>query len=243
MREGEVEEVLTRIEKELGKRNYAAVRELGFWKIVAHVKKDQRLAEKFADRIGRIDRSFFESKSWVKLDYRLGTLIESLGAAVGFLLLYLAVNTEGPESTILYVLSALVLMTALHPISHSLIASRFGIRFHFYFLNGPILIEPTLKVDYSTYVKASSKSRALFHLAGAVNSFISTFFVFLIALLDSDAQPLARIILVGLWLFTTSSEILPLILVRSGMSKILFMDFKKTDSYRALREWRMRVSD
>ncbi len=131
-------------------------------------------------------------------------------------------------------------MTALHPLSHALVAWLFGIRFHFYFLNGPALVEPTLKVDYASYVKTSSKKRALFHFAGVVNSVLVTLLVLLVSLYDVDASSETRIILAAIWLFTTASEIFPLILVRLGISKILFADLRKTDSYRTLREWRMR---
>ncbi len=240
MKEGEVEEVLARIEKELDKGNYEAVRGLGFYKAVREVKKDAKLAERFAARIGAIDRGLFESKVWTKLGYRTGTIIELIGAVFGVVFLYMGVTLTGTISTLFYLASAILLMTALHPISHSIAGRMFGIRFHFYFLNGPLLIEPTLKVDYSTYVKASARGRALFHLAGALNSFATTLFVLVVALADSDAQPVSRILLTGLWLFTTSSEILPLLLLRTGTSKILFMDFKKTDSYRALREWKLK---
>jgi hypothetical protein len=129
-------------------------------------------------------------------------------------------------------------MTALHPISHIIAANLFGIRFHFYFLNGPMLIEPTLKVDYSTYVKTPPKSRALFHFVGAVNSVFITLFVLVVALLDPEATDITKTILAALWLFTTASELFPLLFIRLGLPKILFADFRKSDSYRTLREWR-----
>lgn len=242
MKEGEVEKALNKIEKELDKGNYAAVKKLGFWKVVKAVKKDPTLAEGFAERIGGIDQRLFESKVWVKLSYSTGTAIELIGAVFGLFLLYLGATSQGITSTVSYVVSAVVLMTALHPISHSIAGKLFGIGFHFYFLNGPMFIEPTLKVDYSTYVKAPAKNRALFHLAGAVNSVLSTFIVLLVALIDSDAQPVARIILAVWWLFTTGSEVFPLIFIKLGVPKILFADFRKTDSYRALREWRLGKS-
>ncbi|RMF91436.1 MAG: hypothetical protein D6733_01170, partial [Methanobacteriota archaeon] len=182
----------------------------------------------------------FESKAWVKLDYRIGTIIEAAGVALGLLFLYFGVTTQGQESTVFYTASAVVLMTALHPIAHSIAGWLYGIRFHYYFLNGPMLIEPTLKVDYSTYVKAPAKNRALFHLAGALNSVLTTFFALLVSLLDAHAEPVTRAVLAALWIFTTGSEVFPLIFIKLGIPKILFADFRKTDSYRALREWRLR---
>lgn len=239
MEEGKVEEILAKIESEFDSGNFGAARELGFWKVVGAAKKDPALAEGFAERIGRIDRLLFESKVWRKLGYGTGTIVELMAAVVGVIFLYLAALSTGIEGTVFYVASALTLMTALHPISHSIAARLTGIEFHFYFLNGPLLIEPTLKVDYSTYIRTSAGKRSFFHLAGALNSVIVTLLVFLAALYDPNAEPMAKILLAAIWLFTTSSEVFPLLFTRLGIPKLFFADFRKTDSYRALREWRL----
>jgi hypothetical protein len=241
MKEGEIEDILGKLESEFGEGNYDAAKKLGFWKVVKAAKKEPTIAQNFGERIGRIDKLLFESKVWTKLDYKLGTMIELVGALFGVLFLYYGASSTGIESTIFYVASSLVLMTALHPLAHSLAAWLFGIRFHFYFLNGPLLIEPTLKVDYSTYVKATPKKRSIFHLAGAINSITVTFIVFLVALLDPDAQGVAKLILGLWWFFTTGSEIIPLIFTGMGRPKVFFADFRKTDSYRALREWKLQA--
>jgi hypothetical protein len=239
MKEGEVQKTLDEIEGEFDKGNYGAARNLGFWRVVKAAKEDPALSDRFADRIGAIDKRLFESKSWVKLDYNAGTLIELLGALSGVVILYLALTSRDIYATILYLASAIVLMTALHPISHSIAARLFGIRFHFYFLNGPLLIEPTLKVDYATYVKTPAKRRAIFHLAGAINSTLVTLLVLLVAVLDKDSSDLTKLLLAAFWLFTASSEVFPLIFTKIGVNKILFADWRKTDSYRALREWKL----
>lgn len=239
MKEGEVEKALSRIETEVGKKNYSAVKEFGFWKVVKVAKKDPEIAGKFAERIGTIDKLLFESKIWTKLDYRTGTILELIGAVIGLSFLYFGATSTGIESTMLYFVSAVVFMTALHPIAHSIAGRLFGIGFHFYFLNGPLLIEPTLKVDYSTYVKAPAKKRAIFHLAGAINSVLVTLLVFIVALFDPDAQVITKVVLAVFWLFTISSELFPLVFVRLGVPKILFADFRKSDTHRFLREWRI----
>jgi hypothetical protein len=236
---GEIEEVLINVESELDRGNYEAVRNLGFWRVVRAAKKDPEIGEKFAEMIGEVDKILFDSKARIKLDFRVGTIIELIGAVIGVVLLYFGATFTGILSTILYAASAIVLMTALHPISHIIAANRFGIKFHFYFLNGPMLIEPTLKVDYSTYLKAPPKSRALFHLVGAVNSIMVTLFVLVVVMLDPATMGVTVTALAALWLATTASEIFPLLFIKLGIPKILFADFRKSDSYRALREWRM----
>ena len=239
MEEGEIEEVLGKLESEFSRGNYEAAKILGFWKTVNAAKKNPKLAAAFGERIGRIDKLLFESKAWVKLGYRTGTVIELTGAVLGFIFLYLGTRSTGTESTLFYTASSLILTTALHPISHVVAAWLTGIKFHFYFLNGPLLFEPTLKVDYATYVKTPARMRVLFHLAGAINSVLMTFFVLIVALLDSNASGTTKTVLAIIWLFTTASEAFPLIFTRLGMPKILFADFRKSDSYRALREWRI----
>lgn len=239
MDEDEIEEILGKLESEFSRGNYESVKYLGFWKVVKTAKIDKEVAEKFSARIGRIDRLLFESKVPLKWSFLMGTLIELVGVLVGLLFLYYGVTSTNLESTLFYVASVLVLMTALHPFSHAIAGWFFGIKFHFFFPNGPEKVLPTLKVDYSTYVKVSSKKRAIFHFAGPINSFLITLVIFIIALYDPNAQSDTRAILAFIWIVTTSSEIMPLILTKLGFPKILFADLRKTDSYRALREWKI----
>jgi len=238
MKEGELERVLEKVEEELEKGDHEAAVKAGFWKAVAAVKHEPKLVEVYGGRIGELDRRLFESKAGVRLSYRLGTALELAGVLLGVILLYLGVTSTGVLSTASYILSALLLMTALHPIAHSIAGVLTGIRFHFYFLNGPMLIEPTLKMDYASYLHASPRQRSLLHLAGAVNSVAVTFLVFVVAVVDGDAGGASRIALAALWLFTTLSEILPPLLVKLNMPRLFFADFRKTDAWRALREWR-----
>ena len=99
-------------------------------------------------------------------------------------------------------------------------------------------IEPTLKIDYETYVQASSKERAVFHLAGAFNSVGVVLLVLLVALATPDTQAPAKIVLSALFIFTAASEIIPVVFIKLGLPKILFADFRKSDTYRFLRELR-----
>lgn len=235
MEEDKVEELLGRLESEIEKVDPEGLRNLGFWKMVRAAKKDPALAKGYGERIGRIDRLVFEKKTNIKLGYQVGTFIALSGALLGILFLYMAIIQEGSVSTLFYIASSLVLMTALHPLAHSFVGRLTGIGFHFYFLNGPMRIEPTLKIDYATYLKASPLKRVLFHLAGSLNSALVTFIVLAAALLDPGSEPLARVVLGFIFLFTASSEVLPFI-----VDRIFFMDFRKTDSYRAKREWQYK---
>lgn len=239
MQESEIGEKLEKIKAGVDGGDFSVIKELGFYKIVSEIKKNRELGDKFASMIGDIDYKFFDSRIRFKIPFTIGTIIELGLAIISLILLYLGARAEpGIIEALLFLLSALLMMTALHPISHAIAGKAFGIRFYFYFLDGPLLIEPTLKTDYASYVKAEPMKRAIFHLAGAINSIATTFFVFLVALLTKSAD--ISVIITFLWFaFTAFSEIIPLIVVKLGIKKIIFADFRKSDSYRALREYRI----
>lgn len=239
MKKEDIGAAFKKIEEEANKGNLKAVEELKFWKLVGEVKKNRELSAEFAGVIGKIDSKLFDSKIKLKLGYALGTAVELFGALIGIAILIYAVKTQQQVaesvSALLYLLAAVALMTALHPISHSIAGKLYGIKLNFYFLNGPLLIEPTLKVDYESYIKAEPKSRAVFHLAGAINSTATTLFVFIVSL-AFNAPSLAKIASFLWFAFTALSEIIPVIFIKLGVKKILFADFRKSDSYRTLRE-------
>jgi hypothetical protein len=53
-----------------------------------------------------------------------------------------------------------------------------GIRFSHYFLDGPLRVQPGLKIDYASYLRASPGRRGWMHASGAVVSKIAPFAVF-----------------------------------------------------------------
>ncbi len=70
-------------------------------------------------------------------------------------------------------LSVFILMITLHPLSHYIAGKLLGIRFIHYYLNGPARIEPTLMIDYFSYLKASNKKRAIMHASGVIGTIIA----------------------------------------------------------------------
>jgi len=227
----ELENLLDKIEGEVMGGNYN-LKELGFWKTVSEIKKNPALIQKFAEQIGRIDLQAFKSKTRFTLNIAAGHALEVFGVILGIILL-----AAGRTNPILLVPSALILMTALHPLAHYFVGRSYGINFSFYFLNGPMLIEPTLKTDYATYLKAPARARAIMHFAGVANSIVVTFLVFVLGIIFSAPAGI-KILLGIIFIFTALSEVVPVILIKIGIKKILFADFRKSDSYRTLREWK-----
>ncbi len=238
MDEKEAGELLGRIEGEVSKGNFA-LKEMGFWKLVDAAKRDKNLAEKFADRIGDIDRKAFERRAWFTVSLTLGHAAELLGTIAAVILLIFGLfYLDGARAGISVVLAAAILAATLHPFSHYLVGRTQGIKFSYYFPDGPALIEPTLKIDYASYLRASAKGRALMHLAGPISTSIGPLVALVLgAVFGIDKIYLAVVLLI--LLFTSSSEFMPLIFLKLGVPKILFADFRKSDTIRTLREWKI----
>jgi hypothetical protein len=234
----DLDNALREIEGEIEKGGYS-IQELGFWKLVAGVKKDPELIKKYADRIGRIDQKIFKDRAPFTLSIGMGNLLEFTGIVLGLaILLWGAAIYRGAYGWIIPLLAAFVLSTAVHPLAHLLAGKLFGIRFTFYFLDGPMKIEPTLKTDYASYLRAPPEKRAMMHLAGAMATTSSPLLVLVLAYFLDAPYP-SLIVLAALFLFFLSTEFIPLALNKLGSPKILGLDFRKSDSYRAMREWKL----
>jgi len=181
----EYQEALARIEREVGEGRSPG--ELGFWRLVREIKRDQRLAEHWADPIGRIDRMAFEAAVRPRFPVWLGNLVLLLGSAVLFAAVPVAVRlardaVPGSEPVLpglLVVAAAGGLSASLHDLAHWVVGRLVGIRFTSYFLDGPLRIQPGLKTDYASYLRVSPRARARMHASGAIASKIAPFAVFL----------------------------------------------------------------
>ncbi len=225
-------EVLEEIEREIREKGYSSVAKR-FWRLVKEVKKSPDLAVKYAERIGRIDQEIFREKAGITVPLQVGNLLAILGIAASIGLI--AAGAGSPYPIVYAVASAFILSTVVHPLAHITAGRLAGMRFTFYFLNGPIKIEPTVKVDYGTYLRASPEQRVAMHLAGPAATALSPLLVMVIAYsLGYPASSLYA--LVALFLFFLSTEFIPLLLVKAGSPRFLGLDFRKSDTYRAMRE-------
>jgi hypothetical protein len=226
MRTTEIEAKLATLEETLN--------EAEFWRLVSRVKRDRALAEKYAERIGRIDAEIFRRRAKLRVGIATGSVAVLLLAAIAALLFLLAPSLGANFHGLIILLATFLLMTALHPLAHLAAGKALGMRFLFYFPNGPAKIEPTLKVDYASYLRAQPKARAAMHLSGIVASILATLVGFLAAY-STQAPSFATITLAALLLLNTAFEFSPPLLVKLG-----FKIFRKSDAYRAFRELRLR---
>jgi hypothetical protein len=169
------------------------LRSAGFWPQVRKVKADPRLAEHWAGVVGRIDRKAFLARERVRFPVWLGNAVLLVGSAVliAAVPVALAMARDDPgsvEAGLLAVAAAGGLSASLHDLAHWAVGRLGGIRFIGYYLDGPLRIQPGLKIEYASYLRASPLARAWMHAAGAVASKIAPFAVFTAVYLPHRAE-------------------------------------------------------
>jgi hypothetical protein len=228
---GDIKSELDRIEEAVLKGNHSHV-EKDFWRIVTKIKKDAQLTHKFAEQIGRIDQALFRAKVPISVPLNVGHLVETAMTLFFIFILYHLISS-GIYTGVALIVGTFAIMGTVHPLAHYIVGRIFGIKFTFYFPDGPALIEPTIKTDYASYLKAAPIKRAIMHAAGPV---VSTFVIIvsLVVAAIIEAPSWTFRLLLGFLVFNTIFEALPPVWVRLGIKS-----FAKSDSYRTWREWKI----
>jgi len=151
-----------------------------FLAIVNKVKKDKIIDYELLGLIEKTSRKRFGEKVSFTINVTLGNLLETVLTIAAIILAF-----QATSNWMLYV-SALILMAALHPLSHYVTGAISGIRFTHYYLNGPARIEPTLRIDYSSYLKGKASGRAAMHLSGVIGTLAAPLIVAFIAVYRGD---------------------------------------------------------
>lgn len=227
---GDIGSELDRIEEAVLNGDYSV--NLKFWKMVAKVKKDPELIRKFAEQIGRIDQAIFRARARVTVPLKLGHLIE-LAITLFFIFILYRLILSGVYPGVALIAGTFVIMATIHPLAHYIVGRIFGIKFTFYFPDGPALIEPTIKTDYASYLKAPPKNRAIMHAAGAMVSTLVIIASLAVATVI-DAPSWSFWLLFGFLALNAIFEVLPPVWVKLGIKS-----FTKSDSYRTWREWKI----
>ena len=147
-----------------------------FRNIVNKVKKDKTNDDELLKQIENISRKRFRGNVAFTVGVPAGNILEGVITIAAIILAF-----QATSNWMLY-LSAFVLMTTLHPLSHYTTGALSGIRFTHYYLNGPARVEPTLRIDYSSYLKAHAKERALMHLSGVIGTVAAPVIVAFVAI-------------------------------------------------------------
>ncbi|MDD5617396.1 MAG: hypothetical protein PHH85_14495 [Candidatus Methanoperedens sp.] len=147
----------------------------GFREVVEIIKKERINDDMLLKDLEEFSLKRFSERVRFTLSVPLGNLLEG-AATIAVLIMVFFINSDW----MLYI-SALALMTTFHPLSHYLTGALSGIRFTHYYLNGPAKIEPTLRIDQVSYLKASGKQRALMHISGVIGTLAAPLIAALIA--------------------------------------------------------------
>jgi hypothetical protein len=164
---------------------------LGFWKMVRRIKVERPLADHWAEVAGRIDRKAFEGRVRVRLPVWLGNGVLVVGTAALLVVTAIAVGLARPAppsdaastadqqwAGALVLVAGIGLAVSVHALAHWAVGRAGGIRFLAYFLGGPLRLQPGLKIDYASYLRAGPGARAAMHAAGAVASKLAPFVIF-----------------------------------------------------------------
>ena len=158
------------------------LKDLGFWRLVAEIKRDDALIDRHADQVGRIDMRAFLARIRFLVPVWLGNAILVVVVAIGGIAVWVAVETGSRSPDADPTVAGLALLVAagawaigFHSPTHWLVGRFVGIRFTDYFLSGKPIPYPGLKTDYKTYLHADPIQRAWMHASGAVATKLAPF--------------------------------------------------------------------
>jgi hypothetical protein len=135
------------------------------------------------------------------------------------------------------------LTTLLHGPTHYFVGRLLGIRFTYYFLNGPVKIEPSIKTDYATYLRVPPRRRVIFHMCAPImGSYVIPAIMLLLGFYFGVPR-FYKYVLAGILFMSATSEFTPIVLTEYlKRDRFLGMNFRRSDYARALREWRISRS-
>lgn len=196
MGQGPVEDyqdAFSRIEREVEAGN-RRLEELGFWRLVRRIKVDPALARHWAEDVGRIDRAVFERWVTPRFPVWVGNAILLGASAVLIAFVPMAVALARRAATPEPILPGLMIVAAagglsasLHDPAHWLVGRMAGLRFSWYYFDGPLRIQPGIKLDYASYLRSSPGARAWMHASGALASKAAPWAVFVATYLPHRA--------------------------------------------------------
>jgi hypothetical protein len=190
------------------------LRRLGFWRVVALIKRDDELIDRYADQVGRIDAKAFRARVRFRAPVWVGVVLQVLGIGVAAGLVGLAVWNAGAggdraldvelASGLALPLAAFALAAGIHTFGHFIVGRSVGIRFTDFFFAIPPPPLPGLKIDYNTYLRTGPVARAWMHASGAVATKLAPFVVLAFApVAAAPGWTVAVLVILGVFQVTT----------------------------------------
>jgi hypothetical protein len=164
----EIEAILEASERALADGGAGRLRDLGYGRAVRAVERNPDWIIRYANRLGAIDRQSFQRRVKLRLPLVSGILALAAGALIGSVLAVAAASAPPRHKGVLLLAATGLLAATTHDLAHFLVGESLGIRFIGLYFAPPVPVEPGLKPDYASYLRASPLKRALMHAAGAV---------------------------------------------------------------------------
>jgi len=155
----------------------------GFWKAVATVKANPQLVEGYASQIAEVDRRAFLQWALFSVGAGVGTTLMGLLTLLGVVLVAWSHSLPDPwNGLVLLGGGGGVLVATTHGLGHLVVGRMAGIRFTHWFVGSLGRPQPGVKVDYTTYLRASPPGRAWMHASGALVTKVVPFLILTLAL-------------------------------------------------------------
>lgn len=220
MTSSDIDSVLDRAEREVSYGQ--GLKGTGFWPVVERLKRDRALAAQYAERVAKIDRTAFERGVRLRVGIKLGGAILAAVSLAGVVLCWLAVAagsmTGGNRVVLLryanswivvamFLAGVVALIAGTHSLAHLIVGRLVGIDFTHAFIAGRPP-EPGVKIEYTTYLRATPIARAVMHASGAVVTKIIPFALlpFVSSSLRDDA-PWLMWFMVGLGVLLLATDV------------------------------------
>jgi hypothetical protein len=195
----EIERILAQAESALTGTEPGDLRQAGFWRAIAAVKREPVLVERYAARIGRIDRAAFERNVMVRLPAWVGVVLDLVGMGIGLVLMFIAPAFAAPWRELSFLVGVAAILGASHTLAHWLVGSVYGIGFSHWFSKPPLTPQPGFKTDYASYLRTPARRRAWMHASGAIVTKLVPFAALPLAVAAGlDAWALWLLLIVGI---------------------------------------------
>jgi hypothetical protein len=190
---------------------------LGFWRLVALIKRDDELIDRYAAQVGRIDAKAFRAGVRFRAPVWVAVVLQLLGigVAVGLVAFVVWNAGSGPgraldvelASGVGLLLAAFALAAGIHTFAHLIVGRSVGIRFTDFFFAIPPPPLPGLKTDYATYLRTDPSARAWMHASGALATKLAPFAI--LAFAPTAAAPGWSVaVLMALGIFQIATDVL-----------------------------------
>jgi hypothetical protein len=151
------------------------LRELGFWRVVGRIKRDQLAIARYATQVAAIDTHAFRTAVRTRVRPWIGVTALLVVTAVGVAAAVAASVWTGSWAGLALVAAGVAWSIGWHLPAHAFLGWLAGIRFTDVFLGGPPPPRPGIKTDYGTYLRAEPALRVWFHASGAIATKLAPF--------------------------------------------------------------------